>query len=179
MRPLLQRLLEERFKLVVHRETKQLPVYELVPAKAGLKITSYREGSCTVPDRNRPPQNPNDPRPNYCGSISISSGSFEAYAVSTQRLVGTLSGAVGRTIVDKTGFIGTFDVHLKFAPDEIGGDGPPAPSPGDQSPGTSATGATGPSIFTALQEQLGLKLENAKGPVDVLVIDSAERPTDN
>jgi uncharacterized protein (TIGR03435 family) len=69
---------------------------------------------------------------------------------------------LGRTVVDQTGITGAFSVHLRFAPDEV--------------PGADATG---PSIFTAVQEQLGLKLESGKGPVEVLVIDSVEKPSGN
>ena len=85
----------------------------------------------------------------------------------------SLSNLLGRTVIDKTAFAGTFDVHLEFAPDEAiaGLPGQPAPSPSGDS--------TAPSIFTALQEQLGLKAESSKGQVEVLVIDHVERPSEN
>ena len=87
-------------------------------------------------------------------------------------LAGTLSSNVGRVILDRTGLTGNFDVELQWMPDllPLGGDSStnPAPPPPD-----------GPSLFTALQEQLGLKLESTKGPVDVLVIDHVEKPTED
>lgn len=95
------------------------------------------------------------------------------------KLVEMLSDEVGRTVVDKTGFKGTFDFHLEFTPDPaiVGGLGP-AP-PGDSGRSVPAASSPYPSIFGALQEQLGLRLESAKGPAEVLVITAAERPSEN
>jgi uncharacterized protein (TIGR03435 family) len=89
-------------------------------------------------------------------------------------LLRVLSDILNRSVVDKTGFIGTFDMHLEYAADEattggvIGPTGPADP-----------VSLSAPSIFTALQEQLGIRLESGKGPVDVLVIDHLERPSEN
>ena len=97
-------------------------------------------------------------------------------------LIRVLSNVLGRTVVDKTGFTGTFDVHLEFTPDESLG-GLPGPLPGPAAAGDSIRSAPSAdlhgTIFPALQEQLGLKLESAKGPVEVLVIDRVERPSAN
>jgi uncharacterized protein (TIGR03435 family) len=166
MRPMLQSLLADRFKLALHRETKEAPVYELAATRGGLKIIASKEGSCTTVDPNSPPPpNPNSPPP--CGSVRralLSSGArIEAVGLTMPKLIEILSDTVGRTIIDKTGFTGTFDVRLEFAPDEA----------------ISSGLSSGPSIFTALQEQLGLRLEGAKGPVEVLVIDHVERPSEN
>jgi uncharacterized protein (TIGR03435 family) len=162
MRPMLQALLADRFGLVLHRETKELPVYELVPAKGGLKLTTPRDGSCATRD-------PKIPRPReampFCDNIRTGKGRLEAYGVVMSRLAAALSDATGRTVVDRTGFTGIFDGHLEFSPEEVTSG--PAPD------------SSGPSIFTAVQEQLGLKLESAKGQVEILVIDHAEKPSEN
>lgn len=97
-------------------------------------------------------------------------GLIDVVGVTMPRLIFILSDTLGRAVVDKTGFTGTFDAHLEFTPDEGTGN----------VPGQAATvDLPGPSIFTALQEQLGLRLEPAKGPVEVLVIDHVERPSEN
>jgi uncharacterized protein (TIGR03435 family) len=89
------------------------------------------------------------------------------------------AGHVDRPVIDKTGLTGLFDVHLEFAPDDaMSGPGPVLLNGVDR-PGVPSTDPTGPSIFTALQEQLGLKLSPAKGPVEVIVIDRAEKPSAN
>jgi uncharacterized protein (TIGR03435 family) len=97
-------------------------------------------------------------------------------------LVRTLSYGLGRTVVDKTGFTTTFDVNMAFSPDDSLA-GLPAPPPGLATPNDSTRPTPSPdpygTIFVAIQEQLGLKLESAKGPVDVLIIDSVEKPSAN
>jgi uncharacterized protein (TIGR03435 family) len=174
MRTMVQSLLADRFKLMLHRETKELPVYDLVAAKGGLKLAAPKEGSCTTPDRNNPPRppQPGEPPPRYCGNIRMGRGLVEAYGINMERFLTVLSDTLGRTVIDKTGFTGTFDVHLEFAPDEAVVGGPPG------QPASSAD-SNAPSIFTALQEQLGLKVDSSKGPVEVLVIDHAEKPSEN
>ena len=166
---MLQSLLADRFKLTLHRETKELPVYDLVAAKGGLKLATPKDGNCTIPD-------PKNPRPReqfpFCDNIRTGRGLIEAYGVTMPRFLASLSYVLGRVVFDKTGFRGIFDGRLEFAPDEAvaaANVGQPAPS----------TDSATPSIFTALQEQLGLKVESAKGPVEVLVIDHAERPAAN
>ncbi|HEV8413505.1 MAG TPA: M56 family metallopeptidase [Bryobacteraceae bacterium] len=166
MRPMLRSLLADRFKLELHRETKEAPAYELAAARGGLKIIASKE-SCTTVDPNSPPPPPNPKSPPPCGSVRralLRSGErIEAFGISMPKLIEMLSDTVGRTILDKTGFTEMFDVHLEFATDEA------------ISNGLSA----GPSIFAALQEQLGLRLESAKRPGEFLVIDHAERPSEN
>jgi uncharacterized protein (TIGR03435 family) len=181
LRPLVQSLLASRFKLALHRETKELPIYQLAAARGGLKLTSPKQGSCITPDPDNPPRPPapGEPPPRYCGNVRMGPGLIEAWGVSMERLLMALSDTLGRTVIDKTGFTGTFDVHLEFNPDDtiadaadaiVGGRTVQPPPPAD-----SAT----PSIFTALQEQLGLKMDSAKGPVEVLIIDHVERPSEN
>jgi uncharacterized protein (TIGR03435 family) len=188
MRPMLQSLLADRFKLTLRHETGELPIDELVVAKGGLKIVAAKEGSCVPfdPDALRPRLDPRHPRPlNVCGGVTRSvlgaaperRERIEAIGISMSKLIELISGDVGRTVVDKTGFAGTFNFQLEFSPENASGFG--VAPPGD--PGSPAPSAnlSGPSIFTALQEQLGLQLRPAKGPVEVLVIDHVERPSEN
>jgi uncharacterized protein (TIGR03435 family) len=91
-----------------------------------------------------------------------------------------LTTQLGRTVVDKTGLTSNYDFKLQWTPDESQGAMFKGPEPGPQGPtSTSSPDSSGPSIFTAIQEQLGLKLESQKGPVEILVIDHAERPSEN
>ena len=104
-------------------------------------------------------------------SMRIGRGSLEAVAMDIDLIAQTLASQLGRPVLNKTGLKGLYDVKLTWTPDPAlqGPGGPDAP-PADPS---------GPSIFTAIQEQLGLRLDSAKGPVDVIVIDSVQRPSEN
>lgn len=184
----LQALLEDRFQLKYHHETKELPVYSLTVAKNGPKLPKPKEGSCISVDPNAPPAPPQPGRAGgpvaACGSIGVmgeSSGvRMQGGKVPMAELVRILAMVMGRPVVDRTGYTETFDVLLDFSPDESVA-GLPRPmrsvDPGGPPPPADPTGP--PQIFAAIQEQLGLKLESAKGPVDVLVIDHVERPTGN
>jgi uncharacterized protein (TIGR03435 family) len=159
-RLMLQSLLADRFHLQVHRQTKELPVYELSVAKGGSKL---KEGRCIGTPS---PANP-------CGGTSGSArGILMGRAVSLQTMAKDLSGVLGRVVLDKTMLRGEYDFDLTWTPDETFARGP-----GD--PDAPAADPNGASIFTALQEQIGLTLKSAKGLVDVLVIDRAELPDDN
>jgi uncharacterized protein (TIGR03435 family) len=177
LRPLLQALLEDRFRLAVHRETKEVSLYALTIAKGGPKLPEAKEGGCfpILPDKPPPPPLPGQPVPVMCGGFLRTPNLLQAGKVGMRELSGVLSDLVGRPVVDKTGFTGTFDVKLEFSPEGTalgaGGFGPP---PDAGNPDNSH-----PSIFTALQEQLGLKLESQKGPDDILVIDHAEKASEN
>ena len=182
---MLQGLLEDRFQLKIHRETRQLPVYALVPAKSGLKLTPPQEGSCVtpapdaVPDwaggRIAPPGRGQPPSPR-CGSVGVmvvpDGARMQGGKVTMAEFVRMLSMVLGRTVVDKTGFTNLFDLRLDFLPDEITAGLPPPPP---DAPNDFKT----PSILSALPEQLGLRLESTKGPVEVIVVDHLERPTAN
>jgi uncharacterized protein (TIGR03435 family) len=174
--PVLQTLLEDRFKLKIHRETKELPVYALTVAKNGLKL---QKSSCTPFDVNNPPPppRPGEKLPYICGSVreggSGLNWTLEALGMSMTELARNLSLRLDRTVVDKTGSKETFDVHLNYAREFAAG------GPGKSSDPTAAVDSSRPSIFTAMQEQLGLRLESAKGPVEVLVIDHVEKPSAN
>jgi uncharacterized protein (TIGR03435 family) len=179
--PMLQVLLEDRFKLTLHRENRQLPVYELTIGKGGAKLQSSKEGSCTPYSVDSPPpaSTPGAPRPNFCGfHMTPDYGlnrTLDGKGITMAALAANLSrtyvSLLGRNVIDRTGLTGGYDVHLKWAMDSLS-----APAGLNTAPPSDVTG---PSIFTALQEQLGLKLESAKGPVEVLVIDHIERPSVN
>lgn len=171
---MLQSLLADRFQLSIHRETKELPVYALVLARKdgrlGPKLTESKEGACTVYDAANPPAR----GATVCGTrmFNPSHGFLTIARLPIDSLAKTLSEVLGRTVIDKTGLTGDFDSHLEYAPDENQRIQLP---PGIPNPPVS----DGPSIFVAVQEQLGLKLESQKGPVGILVIDRAEKPSEN
>jgi uncharacterized protein (TIGR03435 family) len=177
---MIQALLKERFQLTMHQETKELPVYALVvkkEGKLGPGLTESKEGSCTPFDASKPPPGPPEPgkpRAPGCGGMMMSPRQVTATAAPVSSLAPSLSRMLGRTVIDKTGLTGKYDIVLQWTPDESqvirqGPDAPPSP-PSDSSL---------PSIFTALQEQLGLKLESQKGPVEIFIIDRAEKPSEN
>jgi uncharacterized protein (TIGR03435 family) len=158
-RQLFQQLLIDRFKLAVHWETKEFPVYALVVAKGGSKLTKSKDAA---------------------GSTSVSSGNgrmaqMTAKGVTMARLAQTLtqssSRELGRIVIDETGMKGAYDLALQWMPDDR--------SAAMINGSNENSAAAGPSIFTALQEQLGLKLESTKGPVETLVIDHIEQPSEN
>jgi uncharacterized protein (TIGR03435 family) len=177
----LKSLLADRFKLVTHKEQREQSMYALILArrdgKLGEKMTaSTADCSATGPNgRGRgaaaPPAPGQRPQCGFMigpGRLAVGGQTMAAFATNLSRFVAGI-------VVDKTGLTGTYDIELSYAPDPgislTGRDFPggfPAPPPA--APGDA------PSIFSAVQEQLGLKLESTKGPVDVLVIDSAERP---
>jgi uncharacterized protein (TIGR03435 family) len=174
---MLQALLADRFQLVTHKETRELPIYALVLArkdgKLGPNMTAAKEGSCTKfdPAQPRTPPEPGKPPVLNCGQQMMSPRSLTAISVPVANIVPMLARMLGRTIVDKTGLTGSFDFQLEWTPDEaMQPPDAPKPAPSDM---------PGPSIFTALQEQLGLRLESQKGPVEILVIDKAEKPSEN
>lgn len=167
LRNMLQPLLEDRFKLQLHRETRDMPVYALIPdpdhkLAQGLSIT--KESACASEQR-------------ACGSLSAGRSSINAQGVKMSALANLFSRILNTTVVDRTGLDGDFDIHLRWAPDpkqEFGGPVPQSPA------GARALAQpTGPSIFVAVQEQLGLKLSSEQGPVEMLVIEHAERPPVN
>jgi len=159
----LQSLLADRFNLRVHAETREMPVYALRGAKGGAKLPPARE-ECFSPTAGIAPPSP-AARP--CGGFNRGPNQLLGAGDTTANLEHVLAKTLGRSVLDKTGLTGTFDVTLKWTPDEV-----------LQSASASADSQLG-SIFTALQEQLGLRLESQKGPVSVLVIDSAERASPN
>jgi uncharacterized protein (TIGR03435 family) len=167
--PMMQALLEERFKLRMHRETQKAPVFALTIAKGGPKLQKWPEGSCVPMDFSKFPPEP--PPQNMCPSRASPNGPnvvIEAQGITLAEFFARFftNGIDGQPIVDKTGVSGKFNFRLTYTPRGVSD----VPPPGDQA---------GPSIFTALQKQLGLKLQPAKGLRDVFVIDSIERPSEN
>ncbi len=160
LKPMIQALLAERFKLTLHRETKELPVYALVVAKNGPKLQEVEGG----------------PTKTKGAQMRMGRGLLNAQAVSMTMLATSLSNQLGRSVIDKTGLTGNYDVKLEWTPDEGQSFGPKEGGPEGAPPPPSASG---PSIFTAVQEQLGLKLEPQKGPVEILIIDRIEKATEN
>ncbi len=171
---MLQALLVDRFKLALHRETQDLPVYALVIAKNGPKLQESKSGD-TLPNPVRGSDDRLSP-----GSMRMGPGQLAGHGISAAELVDLLSQQLGRTVVDKTGLKGIYDFTIQWTADQS----PVAVANGpyDGKPGTDnlpPPGSSGPSIFTAIQEQLGLELESQKAPVEVLVIDHIERPWEN
>jgi uncharacterized protein (TIGR03435 family) len=175
-RLMLQRMLADRFKLLVHRETRELPVYVLLSARNGLKIPDAKDGSCIATGSNPPrASTPGQPFIPFCGSFIVTPNGLEGKRISMAQLANTLSGIVGAPVIDKTGYTKAFDFHLEFTRDVTAAHPNFPAAAGDAGPADTS----GPSIFTALQEQLGLKLEAGKDPVEILVIDHAEKASAN
>jgi uncharacterized protein (TIGR03435 family) len=178
---MMQSLLAERFKLVVHNDTKELPIYALVMARADKRPGTQLQASQTDcaalgagRGRGAPPAGPATLQPGErpkCG-LMFGIGRIAAGGMPIRQLATTLSQRVNRVVVDRTGLEGSYDFDLTFTPDQMP-QGPPPPG----APPIPPIDPNGPSIFTALTEQLGLKLESQRGPVDTLVIDRVERPT--
>ena len=172
-RAMLQPLLTDRFKLAIHRETRELPIYALVVAKKGPKLKEAKPGD-TYPNGLKGP----DGLP-HAGIMSWGRGRVAAQGVSMASLVRPLSRVLGRTVLDKTGLTGKYDFTLEWEPDDS------APisrsAAGSQSGNDNDTppDTEGSSLFTALQEQLGLKIQSQKGPITVIAIDHVEEPSPN
>jgi uncharacterized protein (TIGR03435 family) len=157
---ILAALLVERFNLKIHRETKILPIYELVVAKGGFKPKELPPIDDAAEEAK-----PSDQRRN--GHMStMRPGEFQGGGIDLGRFAENLSDIVQRTVLDKTGIKGIYDINLKWTPE-------------DEPASADAGGEGGASVFTALQEQVGLKLESGKGPVETLVIDHADLPSQN
>ena len=158
MAEMVKSLLADRFQLVIRKENKEMPVYALVIAKNGPKLKAADEAAPKV--------------------IRVRRGLLTAPMGDMPMIAGLLSGFLGRSVINKTGLTGAYDVKLEWVPDEYqvamfarmqvpDGFGAPAPD------------WHGPSLFTALEEQLGLKLESQKGPVEMFMIERIERPSAN
>jgi uncharacterized protein (TIGR03435 family) len=183
MRLMMQSLLQDRFKLMIHTETRQLPVFGFVldkPGKMGPQLRSHQEDP---PCTNAGPPPPGSPTAVVAGGFPAVCGVLSGGPVSghlhlsgrnmTLEKIGTdlgLIAQVGRPVLDRTGFSGTFDFIVDFVPELSS----------RQSPATDVqSDASGPTFLEALKEQLGIKLESQTGPVDVLVLDHAEEPSPN
>jgi bla regulator protein blaR1 len=175
--PMLQALLEDRFKLKVHRETRQVPVYLLTLAKGGPKLQQVPQGSCVPPDYSTWPMPALPPGKSYCvsrgaGGRKGPNTTIHEDEATVDYVCKLLQLVMDRPVVDRTGLTGQYKFDLEFAIDQStpGVVGPEYAQPSDDPPA--------PSIFTVMQ-RLGLKMEATKGPRDFLVIDHVERPTPN
>jgi uncharacterized protein (TIGR03435 family) len=200
MQLMLRALLADRFRLTTHKETRELPIFALVMARADKRLGPQLRMSavdCATSAVARGRGGPGGPgavgvpggrgaepgvlTPLASGErppcrMRIGPGTITSGGSRMTQLATTLSTWVNRLVVDKTGLDGGYDIDLQWTPDQmpygLGGDPPPAAAPTPIDPNR-------PSIFTALQEQLGLKLDPQRGPVDVLVIDHVEKPTED
>lgn len=158
-RQMLQALLADRFSLAVHSETKDAPIYELVVAKGGPKLHAFTPASGA-------PRGVTGLDGKFYSGIDSLGGNgiivLQGYPVSL--LADFLKSELHRPVIDKTGLTGKYDISLRWTPDNAPADSPLA---------------GGPSVFAAVQEQLGLKLDSIKGPVTTLVVDHIERPSAN
>jgi uncharacterized protein (TIGR03435 family) len=182
---MMRTLLAERFKLKLHNETRDLPVYALLPARAdrkpGPKLAASTVDCAAVMAARGRAGGPPPPMPQFgermqCG-FRIGPGTLSAGSASMTQLANGLSPMVGRQVVDQTGWSGNFDFDLTWTPDQMPQRAPGTPADQPVRINGIDIDPNGPSIFTAVQEQLGLKLDSTRGPVQVLVIDSVERPT--
>ena len=148
-------LLAEHFNLKYRHEMKTLPVYELVSMDNGAKLTKSK------------PEDPSIDAAHTSRNMNYDSGSIEATGISIDVLVHALSQELDRTVIDKSGLTDNYDFTLKWTPDDR------------VSTDVSTNDTDAPSLFTAMQEQLGLKLISVKLPVDAVVIDHLEKPGEN
>jgi uncharacterized protein (TIGR03435 family) len=199
---MMQTLLEERFGLRFHKESKEVPIYALVVAKGGLKMKEVEAppqnpgpsgasgGNVRTPNSGGPPKS-DGPMPAPAPGMMMmriegaGRAHLQAGAMQIKSLTDMISRQVDRPVIDETGLTKYYDVELEFKPE--GGmmmRGMPMPMPrGDGAGGGSGPAAEGveaPSIFTALQDQLGLKLESKRGPIETIVVDRIEKtPIEN
>ncbi len=176
--PIMQTLLEDRFKLKTHHETREVPVYELTVAKGGLKVELAKDEKCKPSDLDFVRIAPS--ATHYCGLLMRSNNPSVPAALdgATMTDLGNmLSSLLDRDVIDKTGIAGIFDFRLELSQcDQF----PVTCTSRSSDPGAtpSASDPQGASIFQSLQK-LGLKLESAKAPSEFLVIDHVEKPSGN
>jgi uncharacterized protein (TIGR03435 family) len=179
VRLMLQSLLENRFQLKTHKETRELPAYELMIAK---KAKIRASANQTTPDLSGKPAVILDPSmPLSRGAVKVTQNLTQTgwtqfvitgSAVPMSALSSRLESNIGHSVIDKTGLTGLFDFRLEFVLDTFSSATGGAPALSDKDRG-------GPSVFDALQDQLGLKLMSTKTPTEVLVIDSIQKPSEN
>jgi len=162
MRPMLRALLEDRFKLIAKIEKRELQSYALVKVRADGQLGPDLKPSTTIC---KGPRGEANPLAIQCGVQGGAGGGVKLVGVPMGQLAPLISLIVGRPVVDRTGLAGTYDMELRFS--------------GDSIPGAASVDPGAPSIFTALPEQLGLKLDAERELADVLVIERIDRPTEN
>jgi uncharacterized protein (TIGR03435 family) len=161
---MLRKVLQDRFHLQAHLETKILPVFDLVIAKGGPKFTgataTNKDIAAAITEKHL-----------MHGGMLVNDGELTAGDIPISSLTYSLAGEVGRTVIDKTGLTGNYNFELKWTPEREG--------QANVDNGQADAQGSASSIFTALEEQLGLKLQPSKGPVQTLVVDHVEMPTEN
>jgi uncharacterized protein (TIGR03435 family) len=183
---MLRALLAERFKLTVHDDNREMPIFALVLARGDGKLGPQLHPSATDCDAVRaagrgrggaaPPAGPLPPGERPACGIRLAPGNMSVGGSTLTQFAASIGNFVGRIVVDRTGLSGAYDFDLKWTPDQVANRPPGAPDPLING---VPIDPNGPSIFTAVQEQLGLKLDSQKGPVKVLVIDRVEHPIEN
>ena len=173
-RALLRELLVNRFQLKVRRESRELPIVALVRVRQdgplGPKLRPSKVDCMAMLAGNKSVA-PSQGGPN-CGANTLT-GRFTSNGLPLGPFISLLAPVVGRVVVDRTGLTGSWDLDVEFTPEPVGG------AAGVPVPPAAPVSADAPSLVTALEEQLGLKLESTRGPVDVIVIESISRPTEN
>ena len=176
---MLQSLLADRFRLTLHRETRELPVYDLTARNSGIKLPAAKEANCVAFQPGMTPRS--IPGSVYCGyaplMLTPTGLRMNGRKLHMADLVRELAMTLGRPVLDKTGFAGEFDLNLNYTDDAL--PKPPAAAAPEVPNGNGLPPEPNVSMVFAAMEQLGLKLAPAKGPVEVLVVDHAERPTAN
>lgn len=175
----LRALLEERCHLRIHHETKELQAYMLIPAKGGSKL---KQAAPAAADQDEKDQD--RPRGPF---LRMGRGQLIGQSIPMEFLVRILAQQLGRPVIDKTGLTGAYDFTLEWTPESGTGLGPGFGNSGASIPGKepprldspATEDQNGPSIFAAIQEQLGLNLESRKAPTDIIVIESIEKPSEN
>jgi uncharacterized protein (TIGR03435 family) len=162
-RRMMQAVFEDRLKLKAHLVSKEVPMYQLVIAKGGPKLHEAKPGD-TYADGIKAP----DGTPIGAAGARMGRGSYTGQQITVSALLNWLKGATGRPVVDKTGLTGKYDITLRWTPDL-----------GPSTPDSAPPDETLPTIFGALEDQLGLKLEPTKGTIPTLIIDHIEPPTEN
>ncbi len=154
---MMRKLLTDRFQLAAHKESREVRAYDLVVSKAGPKLPEGKSDDPALPN----------------GTLRMTTGEITGTGVSMARLATALTARIQHPVNDATGLNGTYNFALKWQPEEE------RIPEGNQSVPSSTDAASGPSIFTALQEQLGLRLVSRKGHADIIIIDHAARPSEN
>jgi uncharacterized protein (TIGR03435 family) len=180
VRIMLRALLTERFRLSIRHEKKESPIYTLVQAKSGSKLIAAKQGACTPLEAYSGPQPPPGTLvPPICGvrqflrtdAAGVQFMQLQETGVTLAFFAKTLGNILDRQAEDATGISGVFDILLEYAPDDH--------LAVQSSPDRPLPDTIRPALFTALEEQLGLRLAAGRGPVDVLVIDHIGKPTEN
>jgi uncharacterized protein (TIGR03435 family) len=176
---MLQTLLADRFRLTLHSETRELPVYDLTAKKSGLRLPPPKDTTChSFPPGETPRPVPGTFDCGYAPLFLSSAGlQIEGRKLHMADLVRALARTLGQPVLDKTGFTGEFDIDLNYTDEDLmKSPGSPAP---DDAGGNRRRDDPNLSLVFAAMDQLGLKLQPAKSPVEVLVVDHAERPAPN